>query len=81
MLSNDINANIQKQKTIGTRKHNSEAANITGHTKDSDASSMDPRVKNTQGMSSNMHGSGDERPNRPGGRAEQHGDVSHNVEP
>ena len=81
MLSNDKDANIRKQKTIGTRKHNSEAAKITGHAKDSDASSIDPCVKNTQGTSSNMHGMGDKRPNRPGGRAEQHGDVSRNVEP
>ena len=60
VLSNDNIANIWKQKTIGTRKHNSEAATITGHAKDSDASSVDPPVKNTQGTSSNMYGSGDE---------------------
>ena len=81
VLSNDNIANIRKQKTIGTRKHDSEAAKITGHAKDSDASSINPPVKNTQGTSSNMYGSGDERPNQPGGRAEQHGDVSRNVEP
>ena len=28
-----------------------------------------------------MYGSGDERPNQPVGRAEQHDDVSRNVEP
>ena len=78
VLSNDNIANIRKQKTIGTQKHNSEAAKITGHAKDSDASSIDPPVKNTQGTSSNMYGSGDERQNQRGGRAEQHGDVSRN---
>ena len=81
MLSNDNIANIRKQKPIGTRKHNSESAKITGHAKDSDASIIDPPVKSTQETSSNMYGSGDERPNQPGGRAEQHGDVSRNVEP
>ena len=59
VLSNDIIAKIQKQKTIGTRKHNSEAAKITGCAKDSDASSIDPPVKNTQGTSSKIYGSGD----------------------
>ena len=81
VLSNDNIANIRKQKTIGIRKHNSEATKITGHAKDLDASSIDPPVKNTQGTSSNMYGSGDERLNQPGGRAEQHGDVCRNVEP
>ena len=52
-----------------------------GHAKDSDASRIDPHAKSTQGTSSNIHGSDDDRPNRSGGRAEQHGDVSHNVEP
>ena len=80
VLSNDNIANIRKQKTIGTWKHNLEAAKIMGHVKDLDASSIDPPVKNTQGTSSNMYGSGDEQPNQPGGRAEQHGYVSRNVE-
>ena len=38
VLSKDNSANIRKQKTTGTRKHNSEATKITGHAKDSDAS-------------------------------------------
>ena len=84
MLGNDNSAIIRKQKTIGTRKHNSEAAKITRHVKDSDASSIHPPKKNTQGTSSDMGGSGDERMNQrgqSGGRAEQHGDVTRNVEP
>ena len=59
VLRNDIIAKIRKQKTIGTRKHNSEAAEITGYAKDSDASSFDSPVKNTQGTSSKIYGSGD----------------------
>ena len=73
VLSSDNSASI--------RKHNSEATKITGHAKDSDASSIDPHAKSTQGTSSNIHGSDDDRPIQPGGRVEQHGDVSRNVEP
>ena len=42
VLSKDNIANIRKQKTIGTWKHNSEAAKIMAL----DASSIDPPVKN-----------------------------------
>ena len=84
VLGSDKCANIRKLKTIGTRKHNSEGAEITRHVKDSDASSIHPAMKNTQGTSSSMCGSGGERMCQPGqqsGGAEQHDDVTHNVEP
>ena len=81
LLSNDNITGIRNQKTIGTRKHNSEATKNMGHAKDSDASSGDHPVRNTQGTSSSMCGIGDKRLNQPGVRAEQHNDVSRNVEP
>ena len=71
-------------KTIGTRKHNSEGAEITKHVKDSDASSIHPSGKNTQGTSSSMCGRGGERmcqPGQQGGGAEQHDDATRIVEP
>ena len=66
VLGNDNSANIRsaniwKLKTIGTRKHNSEGAEITKHVKDSDTSSIHPSGKNTQGTSFSMCGSGAER--------------------
>ena len=81
LLSNDNIAGIRNQKTIGTRKHNSEATKNMGHAKDSDASRGDYPMRNTQGTSSSTSGIGDERSNQPGVRAEQHDDVSRNVEP
>ena len=73
--------NIRKQKFIGTRKHNSEAATIAKHVKDSDASSSDPHIEDTQGTSFNMSGTDDEQLSQPCRRAEQHDDVSREVEP
>ena len=81
VLSNDNITGIRNQKTIGTRKHNLEATKNMGHAKDSDASGGDHPVRNTQGMSSSMCGIGDKRLNRPGVSAEQHDEVSRNVEP
>ena len=81
VLSNDNMMHIWKQKFIGTRKHNSEAAAIVKHVKDSDGSSCDPHIKDTQGTSFNMSGSDDEQLSQPCRRAEQHDDVSHEVEP
>ena len=75
------NENIRKQKFIGTRKHNSEAAVIAKHVKDSDASSSDPHIEDIQGMSFNMSGSDDEQLSQPCSRAEQRHDVSREVEP
>ena len=73
--------NIRKQKFIGTRKHNSEAATIMKHAKDSDASTSDPHIEDTQGTSFTMSGSEDEQLSQPCRRAEQHDDASHEVEP
>ena len=73
--------NTRKQKFIGTRKPNSEAATIAKHVKDSDASSSDPHIEDTQEPSFNMNGSDDEQLSQPCRRAEQHEDVSREVEP
>ena len=90
VLGNDNSANIRKLKNIGTlktigiRKHNSEGAEITKHVEDSDASSIHPSGKNTQGTSFCMCGSGGERmcqPGQQGGGAEQHNDATCKVEP
>ena len=84
VLGSDKNADIRKQKTIGTRKHNPEGAENTKHVKDSDASSIHPTTKNTRGTSSSMCGIGGNRvcqPGQQGGGAEQHDNVAHNVEP
>ena len=84
VLGKDNSANIRKLKTIGTRKHNSEGAEIMRQVKDSDASSIHPSGKNTQGTSFSMCGSGGERmcqPGQQGGGAEQHDDVTRKVEP
>ena len=61
VLSDDNAMRTRKQKFIGTRKQDSEAATITKHVKDSDASSNDTYMKETQGTSSNMSGDDDER--------------------
>ena len=84
LLGSDKNTSIRKLKTIGTRKHNSEGAEITKHVKDSDASSMHPSMKNTHGTLSSMCSRGGERMCQPGQQsvgAEQHGDVTRDVEP
>ena len=81
VLSNDNIAGIWNQKTIGTRKHNSEAIKNMRHAKDSDASSGDHPMRNTQGSSSSKCGIGDELLNQPSVGAEQHNDISRNVEP
>ena len=81
VLSNDNIAGIRNQKTIGTRKHNSEAIKNMGHAKDSDTSSCDHPMRNTQGTSSSKCGIGDKLLNQPSVGAEQHNDVCRNVEP
>ena len=52
-----------------------------GHAKDSDGSSGEHPMRNTQGTSPNMCGIGDEQSDQPGGRAEQHDNVAEKVEP
>ena len=54
------------------------------HVEDSDASSIHPSGKNTQGTSFSMCGSGGERmcqPGQQGGGTEQHNDATCKVEP
>ena len=81
VLSNGRTAGIRNKKTIGTRKHNSEATKSMGHAKDSDGPSGEHPMRNTQGTSSSMCGIGDKQSNQSGGRAEQHDDVALKVEP
>ena len=71
----------RKQKFIGTRKHNSEAAAITKHAKDSDASSSDSHIREIQGTSSSMSGDDDEQSSQPCGRDEHHDSKGREVEP
>ena len=81
VLSSNNMMNIRKQKFIDTPKHNSEAATITKHVKDSDASSSNPHIEDTQGTSFNMSGSDDKQLSQLCRSAEQHDDVSREVEP
>ena len=84
VLGYDKNVDIRKQKTIGTRNHNSEGTENTQHAKDSDGSSFHPTAKNTQGTSVSTHGRGGSRVSQPGKQCEgtgQHDDVAHLVEP
>ena len=75
MLSNDNTIRTRKQKFIGTRKQNSETAAMTKHAKDSDASSNDTYIKETQGTSSSMSGDDDERSSQLCGQDQSGRDV------
>ena len=75
VLSNDNTIRTRKQKFIGTRKQNSEVAAITKHAKDSDASSIDSHIKETQGTSSSMGGDDDEQSSQPCGQDHAGRDV------
>ena len=82
LLSNDNTiCTHRKQKFIGTRKHNSEATAITKHAKDSDASSSDSHIKETQGTSFSMSGDGDEQSSQPCGQGQQYDSAGRDVEP
>ena len=62
VLNNHGSTSIQKQKFIGTRKHNSEAAK-TSHehmSKDSDGSTGDVSTKNIQGTSTQIRSDDEE---------------------
>ena len=56
VLNNHDTMDIRKQKFIGTRKHNSEAAKTSPKhmNKDSDGSTRDMSIKNIQGTSTQM---------------------------
>ena len=75
VLSNDRTMGIRNKKTIGTRKHNSEANKSARHADNSDG----PR--NIQGTSPSMSGIGDTLSNQPDGRAVYRDDVAQKVEP
>ena len=75
VLSNDNTIRTRIQKFIGTRKQNSEAAAITKQAKDSDASSSDTYIKETQGTSSSMSGDDDERSSQLSGQDHAGRDV------
>ena len=81
VLSNDNMMSTRKQKFIGTRKHNSEAAAITKHAKDSDASSSDSHIRETRGTSSSMTGDDDEQSSQPCGSDEHYDSEGREVEP
>ena len=84
VLSNDSKVNrmsTRKQKFVGTRKQNSEAATITKHAKDSDASDSDSHKKERQRTSSNMNGNNDVQLSQPCGGCEYHDIRRYKVEP
>ena len=84
LLSNDSNVNrmsTRKQKFVGTRKQNSEAATITKHAKDSDASDSDSHKKERQRTSSRMNGDNDVQLSQPCGGSEYHDITRYKVEP
>ena len=81
LLGNDRTIGIRNKKTIGTRKHNSEATKSAQHADDSDGPSDEHPMRNTQGTSPSMSGIGDALSNQPDGRAEYHDDVAQKVGP
>ena len=81
VLSNDRTMSIRNKKTVGTRKHNSEATKSAQHAKDSDGPSDEHPTRNTQGTSPSMGGIDDTLSNQPDGRAEWYDDVAQKVEP
>ena len=81
VLSNDNMMSTRKQKFISTRKHNSEAAAITKHAKDSDASSSDSHIRETRGTSSSMSGDDDEQSSQLCGSDEDYDSEGCEVEP
>ena len=81
VLSNDRTMSIRNKKTVGTRKHNSEATKSAQHAKDSDGPSDEHPTRNTQGTSPSMGGIDNTLSNQPDGRAEWYDDVAQKVEP
>ena len=81
VLSNDRTMSIRNKKTIGTRKHNSEATKSAQHAKDSDGPSDEHPTKNTQGTSPSMSAIDDTLSNQSDGRAEWYDNVAQKVEP
>ena len=81
VLSNDNRMSSRKQKFVGTRKQNSEAATITKHAKDSDASNSDSHKKERQRTSSSMNGDNDVQLSQPCGGNEYYDIRRHEVEP
>ena len=81
VLSNDRTMSIRNKKTVGTRKHNSEATKSAQHAKDSDGPSDEHPTRNTQGTSPSMGGIDGTLSNQPDGRAEWYDDVAQKVDP
>ena len=84
LLSCDSNVSrmsTRKQKFVGTRKQNSEAATITKHTKDSDASDSNSHKKGRQRTSSSMNGDNDVQLSQPCERSKYQDTRRYKVEP
>ena len=81
VLSSDNRMSTRKQKFVGTRKQNSEAAAITKHAKDSDASNSDSHMKERQRTLSSMNGDDDVQLSQPCGGNEYYDIRRHEVEP
>ena len=84
LLSNHNLANIQKQKYIGTRKHNSEAeegAKQEHRIKDSDGSRSGQFSENIQGTTLQATGGDNKSAEQSDAEVEQHGSKNGIVEP
>ena len=81
VLSNDRTMSIRNKKTIGTRKHNSEATKSAQHANESDGPSDEHPTRNTQGTSPSMSGIDDTLSKQSDGGAVWYDDVAQKVEP
>ena len=84
VLSNDSKVrrmSTRKQKFVGIRKQNSEAASITKHAKDSDASDSNSHKEERQRTSSSMNDNNDVQLSQPCERSKYQDTRRHNVEP
>ena len=71
----------RKQKFVGTRKQNSEAASITKHAKDSDASDSNSHKEERQRTSSSMNDDDDVQLSQPRERSKYQDTRRYKVEP
>ena len=84
VLSNDSKVrrmSTRKQKFVGTRKQNSEAASITKHAKDSDASDSNSHKEEKQRTSSSMNDDNDVQLSQPCERSKYQDTRRYKVEP
>ena len=83
VLNNHDTTDIRKQKFIGTRKHNSEAAKTSPEhmNEDLDGSTRDVSIKNIQGTSTQMKSDDEGSIGDDNNKKKQHGGMSGIIEP